>query len=978
MSPESVLSQLNHLIVSAAHNHIGKTKLIPRKTVPWWNVECAEALRKSKRAFNVWKRKKSQDSFIEFKKLRAQTRLIIKRAKQNSWISFVSTLHSNTPTKVVWDRIKRIKGNTYQPGPAQIISHGSVIDDNQGIANLLAQKFETASSNANCTPAFLSHKNQVESSFAPPQIDSVHPLNNIFSLEELENALQACPNSAAGPDDIPFIFLQNLPCTGKVILLNLYNDIWTGHSFPELWSEAIIIPILKPNKPKFDVNSYRPISLTCTMCKLMEKMINRRLVWYLEKEHLLNIHQSGFRKLRSTADNIINLESEIREAFANRHKVLAVFFDIEKAYDMTWRHKILDQLLRWELTGNIYFFVFNFLHNRTFSVRVNNTLSRKKNLQNGIPQGSVLSVTLFLIAINDILKDVNHPVKGGLFADDLILYIKGKELQSITSLLQRAIHTVQAWSENNGVRFSAEKTKCICFSQKSGQLPPPLQLQGINLDYVPQAKFLGVVFDQHLSWKPHIDHLKATCLKIVDLLKVLSHPIWGADTQILLRIYRTLLRPKLDYGAVAYSACRPRLLTPLITLQNSALRIALGAFRTSPVISLYSIAKEPPLLFRFKYLQLSFAANTSRNPSNPVLQHVFTDRLTILFDRKRHLIPPISIRLQQDLVTLGIPSFPAILPYEFATPPPWLIPSLRPDTTLLQFTKTNTPASVIQTEFHTLQATCSDSTFLYTDASKSVTGVVGSAVVGPSVRRLLRLPSPASVFTGELYALLQACKIITTMSASKYCICTDSLASLSALRNIYSTNPLIMQIFEVWTMLSNSGKTVRFIFVPSHTGISGNEEADRAAKEAVESESAAEILLVPAPDAKSLFKQAIIQKWQTDWTSTPTALQQIKPEVNGILPLPPDRRDQVVLTRLRLGHTRLTHGYLLNRTSPATCQQCGCRQTVQHLICDCPHWQTQRNHFQISPNLAEALGSTIPNVVNILLFLKHIKLFECI
>ena len=81
----------------------------------------------------------------------------------------------------------------------------------------------------------------------------------------------------------------------------------------------------------------------------MEKMINRRLVWYLEKEHLLNIHQSGFRKLRSTADNIINLESEIREAFANRHKVLAVFFDIEKAYDMTWRHEIFDQLLRLEL-----------------------------------------------------------------------------------------------------------------------------------------------------------------------------------------------------------------------------------------------------------------------------------------------------------------------------------------------------------------------------------------------------------------------------------------------------------------------------------------------------------------------------------------------------------------------------------------------------------------------------------------------------
>ncbi|KAJ3655377.1 hypothetical protein Zmor_014510 [Zophobas morio] len=117
-------------------------------------------------------------------------------------------------------------------------------------------------------------------------------------------------------------------------------------------------------------------------------------------------------------------------------------------------------------------------------------------------------------------------------------------------------------------------------------------------------------------------------------------------------------------------------------------------------------------------------------------------------------------------------------------------------------------------------------------------------------------------------------------------------------------------------MFSNSGKTIRFIFVLSHTGISGNEEADRAAKEAVESETAEEILFVPSPDAKILFKQVVIQKWQTDWTSPPTALQHINPVVNCLLPLPPDRSDQVVLTRLRLGHTRLTHGYVLNRTPP--------------------------------------------------------------
>mgnify|MGYP005984204839 CR=1 FL=1 len=153
--------------------------------------------------------------------------------------------------------------------------------------------------------------------------------------------------------------------------------------------------------------------------------------------------------------------------------------------------------------------------------------------------------------------------------------------------------------------------KWICFPQKTGQSPPPFQLHGINHEYISQAKFLGVIFNQH-------DYLSKSFRPSESSFSSYLGSRYPNPHSYLQNITTT----QIDYGAVAYSACRPRLLIPRVTLQNSALRIALGPFGTSPVISLYSIAKEPPLLFRFKNLQLSFAANTSRNPRN-VLQHVF-------------------------------------------------------------------------------------------------------------------------------------------------------------------------------------------------------------------------------------------------------------------------------------------------------------------------------------------------------------------
>ncbi|KAG5864583.1 hypothetical protein JTB14_028101 [Gonioctena quinquepunctata] len=113
------------------------------------------------------------------------------------------------------------------------------------------------------------------------------------TVQELYEALNSFKDSSRGPGDIPFMFPQKLPDNAKQLLLTIYNRIWTEGEFPEIWSEATTIPLIKHSKPKTDPQSYRPIALTCTACKLLEKIINKRLTWHLEKNKLITSKQSG-------------------------------------------------------------------------------------------------------------------------------------------------------------------------------------------------------------------------------------------------------------------------------------------------------------------------------------------------------------------------------------------------------------------------------------------------------------------------------------------------------------------------------------------------------------------------------------------------------------------------------------------------------------------------------------------------------------
>ena len=159
------------------------------------------------------------------------------------------------------------------------------------------------------------------------------------------------------------------------ILKDILNNIWTTGDFPHQWRAATVIPIPKPNKDHADPNSYRPIALSSCLCKILERMINTRFIWYLEKCGILDRSQCGFRKHRSTVDHLVSLERYVRDAFAQKQQAVGLFFHPEKAFETTWQYGINRDLHRIGLRGRLPTFVSEYLRDRRIRVRISTTLS---------------------------------------------------------------------------------------------------------------------------------------------------------------------------------------------------------------------------------------------------------------------------------------------------------------------------------------------------------------------------------------------------------------------------------------------------------------------------------------------------------------------------------------------------------------------------------------------------------------------------
>lgn len=230
-------------------------------------------------------------------------------------------------------------------------------------------------------------------------VTSEEDLDPPFNLFELRRAISSARQTSPGKDRICYTMLSHMKDGTLEAVLSLFNFIWNTGIIPSIWKQSVIVPILKPGKDPSNPSSYRPIALTSQLGKTMERMVTGRLSHFLESKDLFSTYQNGFRKGRGTMDSVLCLESEIRKAQTNKEMVIAVFFNIEKAYDMLWKEGLLIKLNKLGVNGKLYNWVFDFLFERTIEVKLGTEYSNRYTVENGTPQVSVCSPILFNILI---------------------------------------------------------------------------------------------------------------------------------------------------------------------------------------------------------------------------------------------------------------------------------------------------------------------------------------------------------------------------------------------------------------------------------------------------------------------------------------------------------------------------------------------------------------------------------------------------
>lgn len=912
----------------------GRTK---GKQVPWWCDEVKQAIKVRKKKFKKYKRLRTPESKSEMRIARARARFLIKTKRRECWINKLESINCDTPATELWTFVRSMSGKKKKiPTIAIKSDDGDLITGSKNLAEAFAQKFKRDFSTDSYDKPFQRIKSEAEKiSLFPPET-SEDGLDEAFSMEELEIALKSCREGAPGPDSIPFAMLKNLPNSAKRKLLDLFNDCFHKRIFPSSWRQAILFPVLKPGKQRDDINSYRPLSMTDCVCKVDEKMKCNRLTWYLERHDLLNESQFGFRGKRSTADVHVILESEAQAAFAAKEHLIIVSFDMNKAYDRVWRRLILEVLIRFKIGGNMYAYFENFMSERKFRVTVDNEFSNWYTQENGLAQGSVSSVILFLLSIVDLPMNVRGQVQAIGFADDWYFYMRDKSLCHIRNDMQKSINHVSRWAKKSGFTFSESKTKAIhiCRSRKIKRHKDPiLKFNNTVVEMVSEMTILGVKFNKKLNWSTQIEYTKQRSRERLNVLKAMANTKFGVDEKTLLQLHEAMVLSTIDFGSEAYGSAPVSHLKKLDSVHHEGLRIATGAFRTSPSNSLYSLTGKASLKDRRRNRVLSLGARILASELHPLNDVLISDDQypeTSFVGRFRDLCRELELTDQMNELTAN----------SKCLYPPWRV-NFDLDLSLTQYPKESTLPAVYKAAFKEAASKYLGYEKIWTDGSKGC-DYVGCSIVTSSITKSWRLHDLSSVFSAELYAIQKAVKFVRKSEQINFLICSDSLSSLLALRNAFSWSERINSVYKELVGCASREKYITFMWTPSHVGLNGNEAADEAAKETRSMNNEDKYLAVE--DFVSAAVSRVRQNWEMRWNESQDKLRGVKNSIvrwkscDGM-----KRREQMVLNRLRIGHTKLTHSHLFDKTSPPLCENCQEQLNVQHILFGCDN-----NNHQLS------------------------------
>ncbi|GBO37692.1 putative RNA-directed DNA polymerase from transposon BS, partial [Araneus ventricosus] len=531
--------------------HRFATKMVKKSTATYIHANIKDLIKTRNKTKKAWQTLRNPLIKTELNRIEKLIKKLDKNSRQKDQTEELEAL--NTEDGTLWRKAKIMRKKA-QKIPALLGENGFAYSDSikaETIALSLEKQFSLND---------LSHKeteNKVKKStenfstlpLTNNQIDNlkcIQPSEVIKVIRNL-NIKKAC-----GLDCITNKMLKNLPCTMIFEFTEIINNIFKFNYFPKAWKTAVVVPILKPGKDPTQPENYRPISLLSTLSKLTENFILDKLNEHLAENKILCPEQFGFRKSLTTTHQLLRVVEYITSGFEKGECTGAVFLDVQKAFDRVWIQGLIHKLIGYKTPPHLLQLLKSYLEERKFAVKIGNSISEAKIMRAGIPQGGKISPVLYSLYVNDIPK--THKTLLGMYADDTAILAKNKNHKYTAAALNQHLAKLDDWFLKWKIALNVNKTEAVYFAKGRRKYKPIVKIKNQTITWSQQAKYLGVILDEKLTWKNHITTIKtkfrAASRKLFPLIARDSE----MNRKYKLLVYTAILRPIITYGFPIWGA----------------------------------------------------------------------------------------------------------------------------------------------------------------------------------------------------------------------------------------------------------------------------------------------------------------------------------------------------------------------------------------------------------------------------------------
>lgn len=520
-------------------NHVKEmiSKYIPTKmsrtryNIPWLTNELRRKCRKKHRFYNRAKSSGKQTHWDAFKAIKHQVARELRRAHWQYVDSVISQGLAENNSRPFWKFVKAQKQDGF--GIAPLKENGVIHTESKEKADILNRQFQSVFTQPSGDPT---------PNLPGRPFPHIPPLTiGVEGVEKLLKGLNA--SKAAGPDEIPCRVLQELAHEVAPVLTLIFKQSIKLGQIPSIWRKANVAPIFKKGD-RHRAENYRPVSLTCISCKLMEHIVAKHITLHFENHNILTRFQHGFRQKRSCETQLLLTLNDFLHQWDNGKQLDVGVLDFSKAFDTVPHDRLLHKLHHYGVRNNINSWVGSFLEARTQCVLVDGTKSDWVAVDSGVPQGTVLGPLLFLTFINDLPSVLSRGTTVRLFADDCIVY---REIahESDQLILQNDLDSLHMWSVKWGMRFNAKKCSTMCITRSK----PLTKIYNINkevLTSVDHTKYLGITIQNNMKWTLHISNITG---KANSTLAFLRRNLACCPKSLRETAYVSMVRSILEYCA---------------------------------------------------------------------------------------------------------------------------------------------------------------------------------------------------------------------------------------------------------------------------------------------------------------------------------------------------------------------------------------------------------------------------------------------